>query len=72
MKALEFEARINPDNTLPIPPSVLAEVPTGQTVKILMLVPDSTEDAEWEEMASGEFLRGYAESDAIYDRLSGR
>jgi hypothetical protein len=72
MKALEFEAQVSPDHTLPIPSSVAAELPMGQTVRVLVLVPDSSEDAEWEQMASSEFLKGYAESDAIYDQLSGR
>ncbi|HEY7157720.1 MAG TPA: hypothetical protein VH575_27435 [Gemmataceae bacterium] len=72
MKALAFEARINPDHTLPIPPSVTAELPAGQSVRVLVLVPDSSEDADWERLTAEQFLKGYADSDAIYDELSGR
>jgi hypothetical protein len=72
MKALAFEAQVNPDHTLTIPSSVAAGLVSGQPVKVLVLVPESTEDADWERMASSEFLKGYAESDAIYDQLSGR
>lgn len=72
MKALAFEAQVNPDNTLAIPSSVASEVPSGQMVRVLLLVPDSTEDADWERLGVTEFLKGYAESDAIYDQLSGR
>ena len=72
MKALMFEAQVNPDQTLPLPSSVAEQLPSGQAVRVLLLVPESTEDAEWEHMASSEFLKGYAESDAIYDQLSGR
>jgi len=72
MKALEFEAQVNPDHTLAIPTSIAAEIPSGKPVRILILVPDSSEDAEWERLTAEQFLKGYADSDAIYDQLSGR
>ena len=72
MKALAFEAQVNPDNTLPIPSSVAPELPTGQTVKVLVLLPDSSEDADWARLTAEQFLKGYADSDAIYDQLSGQ
>ncbi|MHB1424121.1 MAG: hypothetical protein ACYC3I_13170 [Gemmataceae bacterium] len=72
MKALAFDAKVNPDNTLPIPTSVAAELPSGQVVRVLVFLPDSSEDADWERLTAEQFLKGYAESDAIYDQLSGR
>lgn len=72
MKALAFEAQVNPDQTLPIPSTVAAELPTGQTVRVLVFLPDSSEDADWKRLATEQFLKGYADSDAIYDQLSGR
>lgn len=32
-----------------------------------MDTPEDDEDREWEELTMAEFLKGYAESDAIYD-----
>ncbi len=72
MKALEFEAQVNSDRTLPIPSSIAAEFPIGQTVRVLVLLPDANEDADWKRLATEQFLKGYADSDAIYDQLSGR
>lgn len=72
MKALAFEAQVNPDHTLPIPSSVAAELPTGQAVRVLIFIPDSNEDADWQRLTSEQFLKGYADSDAIYDQLSSR
>ena len=72
MKALTFEAQVNPDRTLAIPASVAAEIPSGQTVRVLMLLPESSEDTDWQRLTSEQFLKGYADSDAIYDQLSGR
>lgn len=72
MKAVAFETQVHPDQTLPIPSSVAAELPTGQTVRVLVLLPDSSEDADWERLTAEQFLKGYADGDAIYDQLSGR
>jgi hypothetical protein len=72
MKALEFEARVNPDHTLLLPSSVASEVPPGQTVRVLLLIQEAAEDADWERFGVTEFAEGYADSDAIYDQLSGR
>jgi hypothetical protein len=71
MKALEFEARVRPDHTLSVPSSVAPLVSPGQPVRVLLLVPDSTEDADWESLAATEFLTGYAGSDAIYAKECG-
>jgi len=74
MKALEFETRINPDNTLTVPPEFAEKVLREQPVRVILLVPEAEGDddeREWVSMAASEFLKGYAESDAIYDDLSG-
>jgi hypothetical protein len=72
MKTLEFEARLTADRTLLLPDKVAAQLAPGQTVRVVLLVDERTEeDREWAQMAAQEFLRGYAESDAIYDDLPG-
>jgi hypothetical protein len=71
MKTLEFETQLNPDHTLQVPPAVAAEVPVGQTVRVLLVVADPTEEQEWRRLGLEQFLKGYADSDAIYDQLSG-
>lgn len=72
MKALEFEAQVSPEQTLAIPSSVASQIPSGQTVRVVLLIEESTEDADWERLGAAEFVKGYAVSDAIYDQLSGR
>jgi hypothetical protein len=71
MKALEFEARLNPDHTLAVPESVAAQIPPGRPVRVLLLVAEITEEQDWSQLTMTEFLKGYAESDAIYDQLPG-
>jgi hypothetical protein len=72
MKAIEFETRLNPDRTLSVPAGVADQVEPGQAVRVLLLIDDASEERDWKRMAAAEFLKGYAESDAIYDQLSGR
>ncbi len=70
MKAIEFQSQLNSDRALTIPASVLDAIPIGQTVRVLILLPENDGDREWEQSAAEEFGRGYAETDAIYDQLS--
>ena len=41
MKALEFQAQLNSDGSLAIPASLLSTVPVGQTVRVIVLVPEN-------------------------------
>jgi hypothetical protein len=70
MKAIEFQSQLNPDQTLTIPISVQGDIPIGQMVRVLILLPESDTDREWEQHAAEKFGRGYANTDAIYDQLS--
>lgn len=71
MKPLEFAARLNDDRTLTVPPEVAAQLPPGQQIRVLLLADDTEEERDWVRMATEEFLKSYAESDAIYDELQG-
>ena len=70
MKALEFWAHVNPDHTLAVPPEVAVHIQPEQPVRVILLIPELDEDKEWTCLAAEQFLKGYAESDAIYDELS--
>jgi hypothetical protein len=72
MKALEFQAHLNPDRSLAVPDEVAAQLDPSQQVRVLLLVAESDEDRQWEQLAAMEMGAGYADSDAIYDKLSGR
>jgi hypothetical protein len=72
MKAVEFQSELGPDRTLRVPASVSDQIPVGQTLRVLLLVPENSEDQAWEQLAAAEFGMGYALSDAIYDQLSNR
>jgi hypothetical protein len=72
MKAIEFQSELRADHTLSVPANIAERIPCGQTVRVLVLVPEDLEDQDWEQLATAEFGMGYADSDAIYDHLSNR
>ena len=67
MKTLEFRARVSPDRTLTVPTELAEQLNADETVRVILVVP--TEDEDWDRLAAEEFLKGYAEGDAIYDEL---
>lgn len=72
MKAVEFQSRLGPNHTLRVPDEVVDRIPAGQLVRVLVLIGDDADGREWEQLAATEFGQGYADSDAVYDQLSGR
>jgi hypothetical protein len=72
MRAYESSVRIDPEGRLCLPESVAKLLPAGKAARVIILVPDATDTAEeeaWNLMAREQFLAGYAESDAVYDRI---
>jgi hypothetical protein len=72
MKAVTFESTLRDDRALSVPESVLDKIPSGQPLRVVILLPEGSEDESWEQLAAAEFGMGYADSDAIYDQLSPR
>jgi hypothetical protein len=70
MKALEFQASLSAEGTLPVPTEIATQLEHDRPIRVILLVPEGDEDEEWERLSAEEFLHGYAESDAIYDNLS--
>jgi hypothetical protein len=71
MKALEFQSQLNSDHTLTVPPSVMAAIPIGQTLRVLILIPESDLDPEWEWLLTARDSPGDAGRDrsAVWKRV---
>lgn len=72
MKAYEFPAQISPEGKLEVPESLLKRLQSEQVVRVIVLVSereDIEEQAAWNRLTSEQFLAGYSETDAIYDRM---
>ena len=72
MKAMEFQTALSADQTLSVPGNIADAIPQGQSIRVLILIPESETDQEWEQLSATDFGLGYADNDAIYDQLSGR
>jgi len=47
---------------------VAAQIPKQKTVRVVVLLQDN-EEADWKQLAAGQFLAGYSEADAVYDSI---
>ena len=71
MKALEFKSKIK-ENQISIPKKLQSELNTNRhkNVRVIVLVDETEvieEDEFFEETIQDQFLKGYADSDSIYD-----
>jgi hypothetical protein len=70
MKQFEFDSRLDTNATIKVPHELAAQLTAGQSVRVVVLVPGTDEETAWADLTAEQFLRGYADSDAIYDQLS--
>ena len=71
MKAIEFEAELK-DNQIHIPDDMQLELMYSQdrSVRVILLIEESEDFHDgrvFRQSAKDQFLKGYAESDSIYD-----
>ncbi len=72
MQQFEFQTVLPEDATVTVPPEIALQVERNRPIRIVMLVPDPQEEREWAELTASQFLHGYADQDAVYDRLPTR
>ena len=68
MRAVEFKTRII-NNQILIPIRIQSELKTNEDIKVIVLTDDSDvyADMVFQQAASEQFLKGYSDSDSIYD-----
>ena len=70
MRALEFKSIIK-DNQILIPTKIQSELNSNQDkdVRVIVLIDDSDlyDDFIFQQSTKNQFLKGYADSDSIYD-----
>jgi hypothetical protein len=67
MKAYEYYGEILPDGHLSLPEDLKDKLKADSKIRVMLLV-DEDEKA-WDQLAMSQFLKGYSEKDAIYDKL---
>ncbi|MBI3536398.1 MAG: hypothetical protein HY070_02365 [Chloroflexi bacterium] len=69
MKAFEFQVTLSKEKTLEVPAEMKSLLPAGSPIRVILLLPDQTENADWARLTAQQFQKGYAEADAVYDNL---
>lgn len=67
MSTIEFQTELHGEPSLPLPPEVLAQLPKSGRARVLLLVEDDADDAEWQRAAYEQFVRDDDPEDAVYD-----
>jgi len=52
-----------------VPADLAAQIPKEKSVRVIVLVPERPEEEDWRRLTQDGFLRGYSESDGIYDAV---
>ena len=70
MRAIEFKSKIR-ENRISIPRKIQPELIAGhnRSVRVVIFMEDSDvyEEKAYRQMTKSQFLKGYADSDSIYD-----
>ena len=69
MRAFEFRTTLTASRVLDLPTDLKTRLEPGLSVRVILLLPEPTEEKEWARLTAEQFLGGYAESDRVYDRL---
>ena len=70
MKALEFEATLSTDSKkLKVPEKLAVQIPKEEAVRVIVLLPENGDAADWERLTGEQFSSGYNESDSVYDAI---
>jgi len=72
LRKFEFETNINDDQTVTVPKDVAAQIEQNRPVRVVVLVPDRFDEQQWNQVTADQFLKGYADPDAVYDDVSTR
>ena len=70
MKAYEFPGKVDSRGNLEVPNDVVEMLPDNVTVRVIIVVDepnDKNEGDDWSRLTAEQFLKGYADVDAIYD-----
>lgn len=72
MKAYEFPGKVTSEGKLELPDTVQKVLPGNREVRVIVLVSepgDLEEHAAWARLTAEQFISGYSEADAVYDRI---
>jgi hypothetical protein len=70
MKAYEIPLRLDKNGNLNIPDKVMSLLKKDETIRTIFLIGEDDDDENsWRMIVKDQFLKGYSESDAVYDKI---
>ncbi|HEV1285966.1 MAG TPA: hypothetical protein VNU44_11655 [Bryobacteraceae bacterium] len=69
MKAVEFDGTVTPTGEIVVPPEIADQVPSGESLHIVLQWETADEDAAWRAQGRKRFEAAYAPEDSIYEQL---
>jgi hypothetical protein len=70
MKAVEFETTVNRNGVIMLPPEVAGDVPSGETVRVVLIWDASSTASAWRDAGRRQFEQAYCTADAVYEQLA--
>lgn len=67
MKAYEYYGEILADGHLSLPEDLKEKLKADSKIRVMLLLDE--DEKTWDQLSMSQFLKGYSEKDAIYDKL---
>jgi hypothetical protein len=69
MKTADFRGELTSNGQIAVPPEILAQVPPGEPVRVVLQWGASEDDARWRAAGRRQFEAAYAADDSVYESL---
>ena len=70
MNAVEFETTINDAGQIDLPAELAGDIPTGQSLKVVVMWDPVSADSDWRAAGRLKFERAYCDEDVVYEQLA--
>lgn len=69
MKTADFRGELTPNGQIAVPPEVLSQVPSGESIQVILQWGSSDDHSAWRMAGRRQFESAYATDDSIYELL---
>ena len=69
MKTADFRTELTPNGQIAVPPEIVAQVPPGEQIQVVLQWGASEDDAAWRAAGRRQFEAAYADDDSVYEVL---
>lgn len=69
MKTADFRGELTANGQIAVPPEILAQVPPGERIQVVLQWGVSEDDTRWRTAGRRRFEAAYAADDSVYESL---